>query len=275
MVHVRPPAVAGSFYPSDPGILGAQVVGFIDEARRRSAATTIRPLALVAPHAGYRYSGSVAGFAYGTLGRKPGGIRRVVLLGPAHVVPVSGVALPTAAAFSTPLGKVPIDAESAARALRLPSVGADDRVHAREHALEVQLPFLQVVLGEGFLVLPLAVGHALDEDVARLLDVLWDNEETLVVVSTDLSHYLPYAEAARRDERTARAAEALDADALGPEDACGVVPLRALLRVARARGLWCRTLDLRSSGDTAGSRERVVGYGAFALGRAEEGIPTA
>jgi AmmeMemoRadiSam system protein B len=278
MAYVRPPAVAGLFYPADADALRAHVLRLLEDARRTTGAgaeaRTERPLALVSPHAAYTYSGPVAGSAYAALGTRPAGIRRVILLGPAHFVPVRGVALPAASAFATPLGEVPVDEESAARALRLPGVEADDRVHAREHSLEVQLPFLQSVLTEGFTVLPLAVGHVPDERVARLLELLWDDDETLVVVSTDLSHYLTYAEAARRDARTAEAIGALDAGALGPGDACGVVPLRSLLRVARTRGLRCRRLDLRSSGDTAGSLGRVVGYGAFALERAKE-RPTA
>jgi AmmeMemoRadiSam system protein B len=177
---------------------------------------------------------------------------------------VESIAVPAAEGFATPLGVVPVDDELRRRVLALPGVRVDDRAHAAEHALEVELPFLQTVLG-WFTLLPLAVGAASAEEVATVLEHVWGGADTLIVVSTDLSHYLDYATARARDRRTAEAIVAADEQAVGDDDACGARPLRGLLRAARRRGLSVRCLDLRSSGDTAGDRERVVGYGAFAL----------
>jgi hypothetical protein len=255
----RPPAVAGLFYPDDPEALRRAVDGFVAAAPDADEAP---PKALIAPHAGYVYSGPVAASAYAPLRAARGRVERVVLLGPAHRVPLRGLALPAAGRFATPLGTVPLDREAAERALALPQVRRDDAPHALEHSLEVQLPFLQRVLG-AFSLVPFAVGDASADDVAEVIELLWGGPETLVVVSSDLSHYHDYATARRLDAETARAIEALRPDALGPDSACGRVPIRGLLVVARRRGLRVRTVDLRSSGDTAGPRDEVVGYGAF------------
>ena len=257
----RPPAVAGAFYPREPAALRGEVDRLLAGATARGAA---RPKALVVPHAGYVYSGPVAATAYVRLLAPGPRVERVVLLGPAHHVALAGLALPEADAFLTPLGAVPVDPAGAARALVLPQVTRSALAHQREHALEVQLPFLQAVLGP-FSLVPLVVGHASPEDVAGVLRALWGGGETLVVVSTDLSHYLPYDEARALDRRTAGQVLALDAAGLGPEQACGRAPLRGLLVEAARRGLSVELLDLRSSGDTAGGRDEVVGYGAFAL----------
>jgi AmmeMemoRadiSam system protein B len=259
---IRPPAVAGLFYPGDAAELRRMVEGFLDSVVPDSAAPL--PKAVVAPHAGYPYSGPVAASAYAQVARCAAQVRRVVLLGPAHRYPVYGLALPGASALATPLGQVPVDGERCAAAEALDPVFVQPRAHDGEHCLEVQLPFLQVVLGD-FAVVPLVVGDPEPEHVVEVLEALWGGPETLVVVSSDLSHYLRYREARELDERTARSVEALDADAIGPDQACGRVPLGGLLRVARAKGLQARTLDLRSSGDTAGDRHRVVGYGAWAF----------
>jgi AmmeMemoRadiSam system protein B/AmmeMemoRadiSam system protein A len=257
----RPPAVAGSFYPRDPERLRADVAGFLDAVPLASGP---RPKALVVPHAGYVYSGPVAASAYARL-RAPGPtLERVVLLGPSHHAAVAGLALPEEESFLTPLGAVPIDLEAAERALTLPQVTRSGDAHRREHSLEVQLPFLQAVLGR-FALVPFAVGSASAAEVAGLLDLLWGGPETLVVISTDLSHYLPYDEASAMDRRTADQVLALDAAGLGREQACGRVPLQGLLLEARRRRLEVELLDLRSSGDTAGGRDQVVGYGAFAF----------
>jgi len=254
----RVPAVAGTFYPEDPVSLAAVVDGYI----AASPYDGLPPKALAVPHAGYVYSGPVAGTGYATLAAARSTISRVVLLGPAHRVRVDALAAPGTDAFLTPLGPVDIDAEARERALALPGVLVDDAAHAPEHSLEVHLPFLQRAL-EDFVLLPLAVGYPRGEIVVRVLDALWGGPETLIVVSTDLSHYLEYEAAAERDLRTARAVTALDAEGIGDRDACGAYALRALLQVAATRGLDARLLDLRSSGDTAGSRDSVVGYGAF------------
>ena len=247
---VRPAAVAGTFYPQDAGALRAQVDALLAGARPGEGPG---PKALVAPHAGYMYSGPIAAAAYATVAPP---IHRVVLLGPAHYVPFRGVALPDAEAMWTPLGEVEIDCAG------LPDVRRNEAAHAREHSLEVHLPFLQRRLGE-FSLVPLVVGDAPAGEVAEVLEATWGGPDTLVVVSTDLSHYLPYRVAQSRDERTARRIEALEP--VEDDDACGAAPLNGLLAVARKRKMRVQRLDLRNSGDTAGDRSRVVGYGAFAL----------
>jgi MEMO1 family protein len=259
-MKVRPPAVAGFFYPEDPAALEQSVRALL----LQGSAAAPAPKSLIAPHAGYVYSGPVAASAYAQLRPLAGRVERVVLLGPAHRVWLRGLALPSVDAFETPLGRVPIDAHAAALLADLPQVVVSDAAHRDEHSLEVQLPFLQVALG-AFRLVPLAVGDASTEEVAQVIERLWGGPETLVVVSTDLSHYHDYATARRLDAAACRAIEALRGDQLGEESACGRVPLRGLLEVARRHGLAARTLDLRSSGDTAGPRDRVVGYGAWSL----------
>ena len=256
-MKVRPTAVAGRFYPADPADLRGSVEGFLDFVAPWSGPP---PRAVVAPHAGYVYSGQVAAAAFATV--RGARFERVALLGPSHYVQFGGMALPRAEAFATPLGELPLDPGARAELAGLEIVPAD-APHAREHSLEVELPFLQVALGE-FRLVALAAGDESPQRVAAALDRLAD-ERTLVVVSTDLSHYLPYEEAQRRDEVTSRAIEELRWEDVGRDDACGRVPLRGLLAWARAHGLGCRRLDLKNSGDTIGPRDRVVGYGAYAL----------
>ncbi|MEO8196506.1 MAG: AmmeMemoRadiSam system protein B [Thermoanaerobaculia bacterium] len=260
-MKVRPVAVAGSFYPADPRRLEAAVRSYLAAAGPPAGA---RPKALVAPHAGFVYSGPVAGSAFRQLEPWSEAIDRVVLLGPSHFVPFAGLALPAARAFATPLGDVPVAAEAETRLADLSQVIVSDVSHGREHALEVELPFLQIVLRR-FELVPLVVGEASPEEVAEVLDRLWGGAETLIVVSTDLSHFHDYATAAALDRATADAIVALDVDDIAAGDACGRNPLRGLLLAARRRGLVVSELDLLSSGDTAGARDRVVGYGAFAF----------
>jgi AmmeMemoRadiSam system protein B len=221
--------------------------------------------ALVAPHAGYVYSGPVAGSAFHGLGQGDAAFERVVLLGPSHFYPFAGLALPDADAYETPLGKVPLDRDLVDKVRDLPRVLVSEAAHAREHSLEVELPFLQEALG-GFSVLPLVVGDATPESVAELLERVW-SPDVLVVISTDLSHYLSYEQAVLVDGETARRVVELDST-LPHDRACGATPLNGLLLVARRRGLAARLVDLCNSGDTAGDRSRVVGYGAFGLGAA-------
>lgn len=263
MLHhaTRPAAVAGQFYPQAAGALRAEVALALDGVG--TPAPTVAPKMLLVPHAGYIYSGPVAGHAYATLAAGRERIRRVVLLGPAHRVPVRGLAAPTTAAFETPLGAVPIDHAALARLAALPQVVADDRPHAQEHSLEVQLPFLQTVL-DRFTLVPLVVGRADAAEVAEVLAQLWGGEETLIVISSDLSHYLPYQHAQATDRDTVEAILRLDAT-LDHHQACGATPLAGALLAARERGLAPRLLDLRNSGDTAGDRSRVVGYCAMAF----------
>jgi len=261
MSSIRPAAVAGLFYPAHSAALTREVERCLRGVDR--SAPERPPKLLVVPHAGYPYSGTVAAHAYARLPAWRTCLTRVVLLGPAHRVPVDGLAAPTASAFETPLGRVPIDRAALEGLRALPQVVFDDRPHAREHSLEVQLPFLQRVL-DGFSLVPLAVGDAAPDEVAEVLERLWGGDETLVIVSTDLSHYLPYAEARSRDAATVARVLAFDSG-IAPHEACGCVPLDGSLVVARRRGLAPRLLDLRNSGDTAGDRERVVGYAAFAF----------
>ena len=260
MHEVRPAAVAGMFYPDVPSRLSAQVHGFLAEARPSPVEP---PKAVIVPHAGYVYSGAVAGSAYARLSALRGTVTRVVLLGPTHRVAVRGLALPESQAFATPLGVVPVDRDAVARARTLPHVVTSEPAHAQEHALEVQLPFLQTVLG-AFSLVPFAVGRATAEEVAAVLDLLWGGPETLIVVSSDLSHYHPYADARRIDRDTADRILALATD-LDHEQACGATPINGLLLCAHRRGLVPALLDLRNSGDTVGDRSRVVGYAAFAF----------
>jgi hypothetical protein len=262
-VRVRAPAVAGFFYPDDPAELSAEVEACLAAAGAPRPGEPA-PKALIVPHAGYVYSGPIAASAYARLAPLRGVVGRVVLLGPAHRVYLRGLAAPRAEAFSTPLGVVPVDRAAIDTLADLPQVAVSDAPHAGEHSLEVQLPFLQRVLGS-FALVPLVVGEASGEEVEQVIERLWGGPETLLVISSDLSHYHDYATARRLDRAACAAIEALDPARLGPEAACGGIPVRGLLRAARAHGLAARTLDLRSSGDTAGDRARVVGYGAWAF----------
>lgn len=266
MRSVRRPAVAGLFYPGEARVLAEMVDGFLAEGRAALAAAGGRfrtPKALVAPHAGYVYSGAMAGRAYATLTDARHTISRVVLLGPVHRVPVRGLALPGADALATPLGEIEVDA---AAAEALDHVVTRPDVHAAEHSLEVQLPFLQRALGE-FTVVPLAVGSASAEEVAGVLDALWGGDETLIVVSTDLSHYHTYRAAQRWDAQTVAAV--LDGgEELAHDQACGATPLNGLLAAAPRHGLEPVLLGACNSGDTAGDKGRVVGYASFAFGAA-------
>jgi AmmeMemoRadiSam system protein B len=256
---IRPAAVAGFFYPADAERLRRQIS---DLLARTVAADDVAPKALIAPHAGYAYSGAVAAAAFAALRQGGPSATRVVLIGPAHRLPVRGIAIPTVGAFETPLGRVPVDAEALTAISGLPFVVAADAPHAPEHALEVELPFLQTVLA-AFALVPLLVGDAAPQDVAQVLRELWGGAETLIVVSSDLSHYHDYETARRRDAATAATIESGDWAALGPEQACGCVGVAGLLLEARRRGLTARRLALCNSGDTAGPRDQVVGYGAW------------
>jgi AmmeMemoRadiSam system protein B len=260
MLATRPPAVAGMFYPGDPGILSATVDKLLAEA---PGASDMQPKALIVPHAGYVYSGSTAATAYATLAPWAETIHRVILLGPTHRVAVDGIALPEAEAFATPLGTIRLDAQAITVIADLPQIVFSDHVHAFEHSLEVHLPFLQRVLGH-FTLVPLAVGQAGPEAVAEVLDLLWDGPETLIVVSSDLSHFLPYTTAQQVDSNTCRHILQLDTH-IHPEQACGAFPINGLLLAAGRRGLKPELLGLCNSGDTAGDKTRVVGYAAFSL----------
>lgn len=261
-LSTRNPAVAGMFYPGDRVELARSIAQMLGTAATVAPERPV-PKAIIAPHAGYIYSGPIAASVYALLAPARQTIRRVVLLGPTHRVPVRGLALPGVAAFATPLGVVAIDSEAVAALSALPQVGTSAQAHAPEHSLEVHVPFLQTVL-ERFTLVPLAVGRADAPAVAEVIDTLWGGPETLIVVSSDLSHYLPYADAQALDRATAQAILGLTAD-ISHEQACGATPVMGLTYTARKRGLKPELIDLRNSGDTAGDKQRVVGYGAFAF----------
>ena len=260
--EVRPPAVASLFYPGDARTLAEEVSSYLDRTQEAPLAPGF-PKALIVPHAGFIYSGPVAASAYDRLRPARGIVRRVVILGPCHRVPVHGLALPRAKAFDTPLGRIPLDEETLASIRSMPQVVESAATHAEEHALEVQLPFLQRVLGE-FSLVPLVVGDAAPEKVADVLERLWGGIETLIVISSDLSHYHSYEVAREIDDATVQAILGFDAG-ICHEQACGATPVAGMLIAARRKGLAPKLLDCRNSGDTAGEKDRVVGYASFAL----------
>ena len=258
MTAIREPAVAGQFYPGNASELRTAIRAFFEAVRVKPGPA---PKALIVPHAGYIYSGPVAATAYASLRSYREQYTRVILLGPAHRVAVRGLALSAADVFRTPLGDVPLDKEAIAN-MNIPEVMVFDATHQLEHSLEVHLPFLQSVI-ESFSIVPLVVGDVTAETVAKVIDALWGGPETLIVVSSDLSHYLTYEKARTMDNATCRAIENLEVDRIDHHGACGATPIGGLLIAARRRGMKVTTLDLRNSGDTAGDRNSVVGYGSW------------
>lgn len=262
---VRPAAVAGQFYVNDERILRAQIIEMLAAAKPQLRGTV--PKAIIAPHAGYLYSGPIAASAYEAVAPLAGSVRRIVLLGPTHRMAVAGFALPAAQVFMTPLGAVPVSRTDWLSLQARSDVSVDDRPHAREHALEVQLPFLQTLF-DNFEIVPLLVGQASPQAVAEVLAELWGGPETLIVVSSDLSHYLPYRQAQWTDRATIEQIIELR-PTLTPEQACGAAPINGLLLCAQRRMLIPQVLDLRNSGDTAGGRDSVVGYASVAFSEPE------
>ncbi len=260
MTNTRPAAVAGMFYPGNPTELMSTVDRLLLAAKPFNESA---PKALIIPHAGYIYSGATAAMAYASLAPLRQQIKRVILLGPTHRVAVNGIAVPEATAFATPLGNIPLDLDAIAQLRDLPQIVFSDRVHAQEHSLEVHLPFLQRVLGD-FKLIPLAVGEASPQAVAEVLDRLWGGPETLIVISSDLSHFLNYSTAQQVDHNTCQHILQLDAH-IEPQQACGAYPVNGLLLAARQRGLTPQLIHLCNSGDTAGDKNRVVGYASFAF----------
>jgi AmmeMemoRadiSam system protein B len=258
-MKIRQTAVAGMFYPAETMTLERTIAELLAAA----PAGPDDAKAIIAPHAGYPYSGLTAAHAYRLLEGRRERIRRVVLLGPAHRVYLQGMAVPSVDAFATPLGDVPIDTDAVTQVLELPGMQASDAAHAEEHSLEVHLPFLQIVLDD-FLLVPIVVGVCPADQVAAVLNALWGGDETLVVVSSDLSHFHSYDEARDIDAHTTARIEARETKLHG-EEACGAFAVNGLMLAARSKGLQVRTLDVRNSGDTAGDKQRVVGYGAYAL----------
>jgi AmmeMemoRadiSam system protein B/AmmeMemoRadiSam system protein A len=262
---VRPPAVAGMFYPSNPKELDATVQFYLAEAAKTFPDRPAHaPKAIIAPHAGYVYSGLTASSVYNQLLPVKDKIKRVVMMGPCHRVAVRGLALPSTQSFATPLGEVPLDMDAVARIVSLPQVSIFDDTHRQDHALEVHLPFLQNVLTY-FKIVPMIVGQASPDEVAQVLATLWGGAETLILISSDLSHYKTYDDARKIDDQTRIAIEKLDPFALDDDQACGRHSIKGLMIMAKEKGMTVKTTDLRNSGDTAGAKDRVVGYGAWAF----------
>lgn len=256
----RQPAVAGTFYPANPQQLHRQLQQYLMDA---DAGYKV-PKAIIVPHAGYIYSGQIAATAYARLKPAHQLITRVVLIGPSHHAAFRGLAVSRARVFTTPLGQIPIDQQSIQAVLKLPFVEIIEQAHAYEHSLEVQLPFLQEVLDD-FNIVPIVAGDASPEQVSEVLEMLWGGPETLIVISSDLSHYHDYATATRLDKATSVAIERLQFEELNYESACGKTGVSGLLKLARDKSLAIKTIDLRNSGDTAGDKQRVVGYGAYVI----------
>ena len=256
---IRQPAVAGTFYPDSASALNT----FVTEMLNDSPVRDLSPKVLVVPHAGYIYSGPVAASAYRLLEGMKDTVRRVVLLGPAHRVHLEGMALPDCDAFSTPLGDIPLDTQAMNGLLKFGQIQTSNTPHAMEHSLEVQCPFLQMCLND-FKLIPMVVGDVTPMAVAEVLEYLWGDEETLIIISSDLSHFHNYDEATYRDNLTVKAIEQLSSNLTGGQ-ACGCHPLNGMLKVAEHRGMEVITLDVRNSGDTAGDKDRVVGYGSFVI----------
>ncbi len=258
MMNVRPPAVSGVFYPEQPQVLTT----LVDELLRQATTDVPAPRALIAPHAGYVYSGATAAAVYARVKNRKSTVSHVVLLGPDHRVGFAGIAAPEAEFFATPLGQVPLAVDSIALLVAQGLVKKFAAAHELEHSLEVQLPFLQTVL-DGFDLIPLVVGQVEPGRVAAVIDRFWEEPQTLIVISSDLSHFLTYEQARRVDQATTNAIERLDEAAIGTHDACGAIPVRGLLQVVRKRGARCQTVALCNSGDRGAPRDRVVGYGAY------------
>ncbi len=259
--RIRPAAVAGLFYPDSPSELKASIQNYLQQAPEPQDTP---PLAIIAPHAGYIYSGPIAASAYKQILPVADKIKQVVLLGPSHRVPLRGIATPDADYFETPLGTIKINTQLCQQFESLPFVTPSYEAHQQEHSLEVQLPFLQSILHD-FQLIPLVVGECPAEAVAELLETVWNRDDTLVVISTDLSHYNHYEIAQKIDRQTSTAIEQLHPEQIHYDNACGRNPLNGLLTLAIKKNLSINTLDLRNSGDTAGSKDRVVGYGAYAV----------
>ncbi|UOA09108.1 AmmeMemoRadiSam system protein B [Methylobacter sp. S3L5C] len=256
----RQPAVAGTFYPSNPIQLHQMLDNYLNEAETSAKI----PKAIIVPHAGYIYSGPIAATAYARLKKAHDLITRVVIIGPSHRVAFKGLAVSKAQAFITPLGSITVDQKAVELIAKLPFVDYLEEAHTHEHSLEVHLPFLQEMLDD-FTIVPIVAGDASPEQVSQVIDTLWGGNETLIVISSDLSHYHDYAVAKQLDKGTSQIIEHLQYERLTDGSACGKVPVSGLLKLAREKSLTIKTVDLRNSGDTAGDKNRVVGYGAYVI----------
>lgn len=256
----RQPAVAGTFYPANPIQLHQMLDEYLNDAETNAKA----PKAIIVPHAGYIYSGPVAATAYARLKKAHDLITRVIIIGPSHRVAFRGLAVSKAQSFITPLGSITVDQEAVATIAKLTFVDYLEEAHTYEHSLEVHLPFLQEMLDD-FKIVPIVAGDASPEQVSQVIDALWGGDETLIVISSDLSHYHEYTTAKQLDKATSLTIEHLQYENLADDSACGKVPVSGLLKLAREKSLTIKTIDLRSSGDTAGDKSRVVGYGAYVI----------
>ncbi len=253
-------AVAGMFYPGNP----AQLAAGVDGSLAKAAPPRLSPKAVIAPHAGHVYSGDIAGAAYRLLAQRKGEIKRVVLLGPNHRMPVRGIALSPAEAWETPFGPLPVDRTARDSLARQPGFAVTPMPFVNEHSLEVHLPFIHRVLGK-VEILPMLVGETTTEQASRTLDALWGGPETAIIISSDLSHYHDYETCRTKDEETASGIERLQQDICVGDRACGFHSIKGLIDQAQRRDLRVTALDVRNSGDTHGPRDRVVGYGSFAF----------
>jgi AmmeMemoRadiSam system protein B len=260
MKTIRQPAVAGSFYPDNPNVLSAMLTGYLEQV----APSAKVPKAIIVPHAGYIYSGACAAQAYARLAAQHATIKRVILLGPSHHVGFTGLALSSADAFNMPLGNIPLDKDAITSLLQFPFVQYLDQAHTLEHSLEVQLPFLQMMLDD-FSLIPIVAGDCPAEQIEQVLELFYGQPGTLIVISSDLSHFHDYATAQRLDQATSKKIENLDYQHLDFDSACGRVPVSGLLALAKKKSLQIKMIDLRNSGDTAGDKSRVVGYGAYVI----------
>jgi len=259
---IRQPAVANMFYPGDAVELGDMIEGFLSKI---TPTLPIPPKAIIAPHAGYIYSGPVAASVYAELIKSAHTIKRVAIIGPSHRVAFYGLAVPDADFFNTPLGNIPLDRETIQNLISQNIVTLFNQAHALEHSLEVHLPFLQKIYDNNISIVPIVVGDATTQEVSQCIEAIWGDAETLIVISSDLSHYHPYNEAKQLDKNTCTSIEEYSIDAIHSENACGYIPIRGLLHYAKKLNLKAKTLDCRNSGDTAGSKDQVVGYGAYAF----------
>jgi len=268
-LRLRPAAVAGLFYSEDAAMLHAEVQGYLSRVHPDSGAT---PKAVIVPHAGYRYSAGVAALAYAELAKGRGQIKRVVLMGPAHQTAVAGFALSGAEAFETPLGLSVVDTKAVRQLAEHPDARIMDLAHAQEHAIEVQLPFIKEALGN-VEIIPILVGDSTFEAVAEILEIVWGGAETVIVISSDLSHFLSYEDCVTLDTVTTHAIETLSADKINRPQACGRMPIGGLLQCAKQRSMRVKTLDVKNSGDTAGPNGQVVGYGSWSFAETSDAPP--
>ena len=259
-MKIRPAAVADMFYSANSSELAAQVFDFMDS----DEIINIVPKALIVPHAGYVYSGSTAGKGYALAKKLIPVVNKIVLIGPCHRVWIEGLAIPNCQYFETPLGRITIDSTSLLELAKFPQVVISNQAHEQEHSLEVQLPFLQSIFSQ-FELIPMVVGDISTEALVKVLEFLWGGEETLIVISSDLSHFLDYDTAVAIDNKTSQAIENFDSESISSEMACGCSGIKALLQVANNKNLQVKTIHQCNSGDTAGSKDRVVGYGSYAI----------